>query len=86
MHTANTLAYFKKSFVSKKYITLNFKEKMYFSMNFAKENNFLHFWILQHVCKIQRVLANIPKILKKFKIQRVFFLLIRIIYCWYLDK
>ena len=33
---------------------------------FRGSNHFLHFWILQHVCKIQRVLANIPKILKYF--------------------
>ena len=53
----------KKIFLFQKNILhWNFKEKMYFSMNFAKKNNFLHFWILQHVCKIQRVLANIPKI------------------------
>ena len=68
VHTANTLAYFKKIFLFQKYILpWNFKrKKMYFSMDFAKKNYFLHFEILQHVCKIQRVLANIPKIVTSF--------------------
>jgi len=31
-------------------------------MDFLNTKNiFLHFWFLQHVCKFQRVLANIPK-------------------------
>ena len=69
MHTANTLAcFFENSLCfKKKYIIVEFEEKkMYFSMDFTKKNHFSHFWILQHVCKIQRVLANIPKILKPF--------------------
>ena len=38
MHTANTLAYFKNSFISKKiYIILEFEEKMCFSMDFVKK-------------------------------------------------
>ena len=52
MHTANTLAYFENYFSFKKiYIISEFEEKMCFSMNFAKKNNFLHFEILQYVCK-----------------------------------
>jgi len=37
---------------------------MYFRMDFlnTQKNYFLASWILQHVCKFQRVLANIPKI------------------------
>ena len=67
MHTANTLAYLKKIFLfQKKILAWNFKKKMYFSMDFAKKNHILHFEILQHVCKIQRVLANIPKNIKIF--------------------
>ena len=65
MHTANTLAYFKKNpCLSKNIYYLGDLRKMYFSMDFTKKNHFSHFWILQHVCKIQRVLANIPKNLK----------------------
>ena len=67
MHTANTLAYFKNSFCFKKYILpWNFKnkEKMYFSMNFAKKNHFLHFWILQHVCKTPQGIGQYSKNIK----------------------
>ena len=35
-------------------------------MDFLNTNYFLAFWILQHVCKFQRVLANIPKIKKSY--------------------
>ena len=81
LHSANTLAcFFENSLCSKKYIIMEFEEKMYFSMDFTKKNHFSHFWILQHVCKIERVLANIPK---KFKTP---FLVIHIIHYWYLDK
>jgi hypothetical protein len=55
---------FLKVVLLKKYIILGFEEKMSFSMDFAKKNHFLHFEILQHVCKIQRVLANIQKNIK----------------------
>jgi hypothetical protein len=38
-----------------------------FKHGFLKHKNyFLASWILQRVCKFQRVLANIPKIQKKF--------------------
>ena len=64
-----SMFFFKKKnlFVSKKYITLEFWRKMYFSIDFIKKKIISRiFGFLQHVCKIQRVLANIPKILKTF--------------------
>ena len=68
MHTANTLAYFKKSFCFKKYILpWNFKKKMYFSMDFAKKkNHFLYFEILQHVCKNPKGIGQYSKNIKIF--------------------
>jgi len=40
---------------------------MYFSMDFLNTKIiFLASWILQYVCKFQRVLANIPKKYKNF--------------------
>ena len=62
MHTANALAYFKKIFLFKKIYYLGILRKKCISTWISqRKNHFLHFEILQHVCKIQRVLANISK-------------------------
>jgi len=60
LHMTNTVTYFKHFSLKKNIQSL--KENM-FKLGFLKyKNYFLAFWILQHVCKFQRVLANIPKI------------------------
>ena len=46
-----TSIFLKLFFFQKIYIILKFEEKMCFSIDFAKKNHFLHFEILQHVCK-----------------------------------
>jgi hypothetical protein len=47
-----------------------------FKHGFLKHKNyFLASWILQHVCKFQMVLANIPKIQKKILGIRLYSLL-----------
>jgi len=58
MHTANSLTYF-KFFFKRKYSRF---QKIYFSIDFLNTKIiFLTSWILQHVYKFQKVLANIPK-------------------------
>ena len=67
MHTANTLAYFKNFLSFKKiYIISEFEKEYILAWISQRKNHFLYFWILQHVCKIQRVLANIQKNIKTF--------------------
>ena len=46
-----TSIFLKILFVSKNIHYLEFEEKNCFNMDFAKKNHFLHFEILQHVCK-----------------------------------
>ena len=59
-----TSMFLKILFVSK-YIIVEFEEKMYFSMDFAKKNHFLHFEILQHICKNPKGIGQYSKNIKK---------------------
>jgi len=67
LHTVNTLACFEHSFCIKKYIE-SFENV--FSHGFLKHNKiiFLHFWILQHVCKTPKGIGQYSK-----KIQKSYF-------------
>jgi hypothetical protein len=61
LHTVNTLIFFKIFFLKKIFEVL----KMCFRMNFLNiKIIFLHFWILQHVCKTPK---GIDQYSKKYK-------------------
>ena len=60
LHTANTLTCFERSFYIKK--NMGSFENV-FSHGFLKHNKiiFLHFWILQHVCKTPKGIGQYSK-------------------------
>jgi uncharacterized protein HemY len=62
LHTANILTCFERS-LKKKILEVS---KIYFHMNFLNKTIiiFLHFWILQHVCKTPK---GIGQYFKKYK-------------------
>ena len=64
LHTANILTCFECSFF---YIKILEVSKMYFRMDFlnTKKIIFLHFWILQHVCKTPKGIGQYSKKIKK---------------------
>jgi len=65
LHMVNTVTYFEHSFFEK--INIRDFKKICFSMDFLNTKNYFSaFWILQHVCKFQRLLANILKIQKSY--------------------
>jgi hypothetical protein len=63
LHTANTLTCFERSF--KKILKVL---KMCFRMDFLNTTKiiFLHFWILQHVCKTPKGIGQYSKKYKNF--------------------
>ena len=60
LHTANTLTCFEHSFFIQKILEVL---KMCFRMDFLNKKNFvfLHFWILQHVCKTPKGIGQYSK-------------------------
>jgi hypothetical protein len=60
MHTANTLTCFEHSFLYKKILEVL---KMCFRKDFLNTTKiiFLHFWILQHVCKTPKGIGQYSK-------------------------
>jgi hypothetical protein len=60
MHTPNTLTCFEHSFLYKKILEVL---KMCFRMDFLNTTKiiFLHFWILQHVCKTPKGIGQYSK-------------------------
>jgi len=60
LHTANTLTYFERFFYIQKILEVL---KMYFRMDFLNTTKivFLHFWILQHVCKTPKGISQYSK-------------------------
>jgi len=60
LHTANTLTCFERSFFKKKILEVS---KMCFRMDFLNTTKiiFLHFWILQHVCKTPKGIGQYSK-------------------------
>jgi len=65
LHTANTLTCFERLFYIKKQIFEVLK--ICFRMDFLNTINiiFLHFWILQHVCKTPKGIGQYSKNIKK---------------------
>jgi len=65
LHTANTLTCFERSFFIQKIVEVS---KMCFRMDFLNTTKiiFLHFWILQHVCKTPKGIGQYSKKSKNF--------------------
>ena len=63
LHTANTLTCFERFFLIQKILDVS---KMCFRMDFLNTTkiNFLHFWILQHVCKTPKGIGQYSKKIK----------------------
>jgi len=67
MHTANTLTYFEFPLLKEKTNIRSFKKYICFSMDFLNTKIiFLHSRFYNMFVKLQRVLANIPKIQKSY--------------------
>jgi len=60
LHTANTLICFERYFFKKQILEVS---KMCFRMDFLNTTKiiFLHFWILQHVCKTPKGIGQYSK-------------------------
>jgi len=60
LHTANTLICFERYFLKKQILEVS---KMCFRMDFLNTTKiiFLHFWILQHVCKTPKGIGQYSK-------------------------